>query len=68
MTYLLLSRDELSEHVDNFVQTRADFESAVITLRTVKEDCGDADGQFYTNYNGSNGVLRISVCDRRSSV
>jgi hypothetical protein len=34
MTCLLLPRDEMSEDVNDFVQTQADSESCVITLKT----------------------------------
>ena len=63
MTCLLLSQDVLSEDDHDFVQTRADFESAVVTLKTIETGCGGADCQLDTNYIGYDGVLRISVRD-----
>ena len=59
MTRLLLSQDVLSDDLHDFVQTRADFESAVVALKTIETGCGAADGQLDTNYIGYDGVLRI---------
>ena len=64
-TCLLLSRNELIDDAHDFMQTRSDFESAVVTLKTIETGCGDADGQLSTIYPGSDGVLRIAVRDRR---
>jgi len=64
-TCLLLSWNELSDDAHDFVQTRSDFQSAIVTLKTIETGCGDADGQLSTNYPGSDEVLRISVRDRR---
>lgn len=64
MTCLLLSQDVFSEDARDFVQTRADFESAVVTLKTIETGCGGADCQLDTNYVGYDGVLRISVRDQ----
>jgi hypothetical protein len=63
-TCLLLSRNVFGEHAYDFVQTRADFESAVVALKTVEIGCGDADSQLSTEYPGSDGVLRISMQGR----
>jgi hypothetical protein len=64
-TCLLLSRNVSGEHAHDFVQTRADFESAVITLRTIEIGCGYADSQLSTDYPGYDGVLRISMQGHR---
>jgi hypothetical protein len=60
-TCLVLSRNVYGEDAHDFVQTRADFESAVITLRTIEIGCGYADSQLSTDYPGYDGVLRISM-------
>lgn len=62
MTCLLLSKGVLSKDAHDFMQTGADFESAVVTPKTIEIGCGGADCQLDTNYVGYDGVLRISVC------
>lgn len=62
-TCLLLSRNELSNDAHSFMQARSDFESAVVTLKTIETGCGGADSQLITDYPGSDGVLRISARD-----
>jgi hypothetical protein len=64
MTCLLLSRNVLSEDARDFVQRRADFESSVVILKTIETGCGGTE-QLDTNYIGYDGVLRISVRDRK---
>lgn len=63
-TCLILSKDPFSNDPRTYVQVRSDFESAVVALKTIETGCGDADTQLDTNYEGSDGVLRISVRDR----
>lgn len=63
-TCLLLSWKELSDDAYDVVQTRSDFESAVVTLKAIETGCGDPDSQLSTNYPDSDGVLRKSVRDR----
>lgn len=65
-TCLLLSRKELSYDAHDFVQTRSDFESAVVTLNTIETGCGGADSQLSTDYPLSDRALRISARDRSS--
>ena len=63
-TCILLSRNTLSDDGRDYVQVRADFESAVIVLKTIETGCGDGDSQLDMNYAGFDGVLRISVQHR----
>lgn len=44
---------------------RSDFESAIIPLITIETGCG-GDDQLDTDYEGFDGVFRISVRDRSS--
>jgi hypothetical protein len=60
-TCLLLSRNVPGQDAHDFVQMRADFESAVVMLKTIENRCGDADSQLSTDHAGSDGVLRILV-------
>ena len=60
-TCIVLSQNVLSDDARDYVQVRADFESAVIVLKTIETGCGGADSQLDTNYAGFDGVLRISV-------
>ncbi|KAH0445800.1 hypothetical protein KCU90_g144, partial [Aureobasidium melanogenum] len=63
-TCLLLWKDPLSDDPWSYVQVRSDFESAIVVLKTIETGCGDTDTQLDTKYEGSDGVLRISVRDR----
>lgn len=63
-TCLLLSKDPFSNDPQAYVKVRSDFESAVVCLATIEIGCGDADTQLDTNYEGSDGVSRISVRDK----
>ena len=64
MTCLLLSRIVSSGDARDFVQTRSDFESSVVVLKTIEAGCGGT-AQLDTDYIGCDGVLRISVRDRK---
>lgn len=63
-TCILLSRNPLSDDARDYMEVRADFESSVVTLKTIDTGCGGADSQLYTNYPSFDGVLRMSVRDR----
>lgn len=63
-TCILLSRNPLSDDARDYIQMRADFESSVVTLKTIDTGCGGADSQLYTKYPSFDGVLRVSVRDR----
>ncbi|GAB7335048.1 hypothetical protein MBLNU13_g06906t1 [Cladosporium sp. NU13] len=46
-------QDVSSDDVHGFVQTRADFESAVVTLKTIETGCGGADCQLDTKIDAA---------------
>jgi len=62
-TCLLISHDELSDNSRDYVQARSDFESSIISLKTIETGCGGTD-HLDTDYQGSDGILRISVRDK----
>ena len=62
-TCIVLSHNQLSDDPWDFVKTRSDFESSIISLKTIETGCGGTD-QLDTDYEGSDGILRISVRDK----
>ena len=62
-TCLLLSHDQLSDDPRNYVKARSDFESSIISLKTIETGCGGTD-HLDTDYQGSDGILRISIRDK----
>ena len=54
MIWLLLPRDEVSDDVNDFVQTRADFGSSVITFKSIEISCDNTDGQLDTEQDTLN--------------
>lgn len=71
-TAMLLAYDYLTKHnelkdsatPDDYLLVRSDFESAIVTLKTIETACGGVE-QIDTNYRGFDGVLRISIRDQQ---
>jgi len=63
MTCLVLSQNQLNDNDPrDYVQVRSDFESSIVSLMTIETGCGGTD-QLDTDYEGSDGILRISARD-----
>ncbi|GAB7344757.1 hypothetical protein MBLNU457_3227t2 [Dothideomycetes sp. NU457] len=68
MTCLVLSQNELNDNDPrDYIQVRSDFESSITSLMTIEMACGGSD-MLDTYYEGSDGVLRISVRDKKRQI
>ena len=62
-TCLLITRKEFPEETEERLFVRSDFESSVVSLMTIEMGSGGAD-HLDTDYEGSDGVLRMAVRNR----
>lgn len=66
-TCLVIASDELSDNYPHdYLQVRSDFESSITSLMTIEMACGGTQDHLDTNYDGSDGILRISVRDGKT--
>lgn len=59
-TCLVASKWDAPEEHDDYLLTRSDFESSIVSLSAIEMGCGGRD-MVDTDYEGSDGVLRIKV-------